>query len=179
MSRLPTIDPTQAEGEAKDLLDKTQAQLGRVPNLYRTMANGPAALDGYLSFRAALVRGKLTNQMREQLALLVAQENNCEYCVSAHMFRGQKIGISQDELTVNRDADAGDVKTAAALKFARAVSRAKGDVSDADFAAVRAAGWSDAEISEIVAHVALNVFSNYFNHIARPELDFPRVEVHA
>jgi uncharacterized peroxidase-related enzyme len=177
MSRLPTIDPTVANGAAKDLLDKTQAQLGRVPNLYRTMANAPAALDGYLSFRAALVRGLLSNQLREQLALLIAEENNCEYCVSAHSFRGQKIGLSPDELTANRRAEAGDAKTEAALRFARAVTQAKGAVSDTELAAVRAAGWSDAEIAEIVAHVALNAFSNYFNHVAQPALDFPRVAV--
>jgi uncharacterized peroxidase-related enzyme len=177
MSRLPTIDPSEAADETKALLEKTQAQLGRVPNLYKTMANAPAALDGYLSFRAALVRGKLTNQLREQIALLVAQENNCEYCVSAHTFRGQKIGLAPEELLANREAHAADDKTTAALRFARNVSRAKGDIPDADLAAVRSAGWSDAEISEMVAHVALNVFSNYFNHIAQPELDFPRVQM--
>jgi uncharacterized peroxidase-related enzyme len=175
MSRLPTLDPAVADGAAKELLEKTQSQLGRVPNLYRTMANGPAALDGYLSFRAALVRGKLSNQLREQLALLVAEENNCEYCVSAHNFRGQKIGIPQEELAANRRAEASDAKTAAALQFARAVTQARGAVSDTELAAVRTAGWSDAEIAEIVAHVALNAFSNYFNHVAQPELDFPRV----
>jgi uncharacterized peroxidase-related enzyme len=175
MSRLPMIDPGLAVGATKDLLDKTLAQLGRVPNLYRTMANAPAALDGYLSFRAALVRGALSDFLREQLALLIAEENNCEYCVSAHTFRGQKIGLSRDELAANRRAEAADPKTAAALQFARHVTRARGAVSDAELATVRAAGWSDSEIAEIVAHVALNTFSNYFNHVAMPVLDFPRV----
>jgi len=179
VSRLPTIDPTHASGTTKDLLDLTQAQLGRVPNLYRTMANAPAALNGYLSFRAALVGGELNNHLREQLALLIAEENACEYCVSAHVFRGQKLGLSADEIAANRQAGASDPTTAAALQFARAVTRARGAVSDRELSEVRAAGWSDAAIAEIVAHVALNTFSNYFNHVAQPALDFPRVEVAA
>jgi uncharacterized peroxidase-related enzyme len=177
MSRLVTIDPATASGPVKELLDKTQAQLGRIPNLYRTMANSPAALDGYLSFRAALVRGVLSSQLREQLALLIAAENHCEYCVSAHTFRGEKIGLSKTELTDNQQAQSGDAKTTAALRFARAIMNAKGDVTDAELDAVRSAGWNDTEIAEIVAHVALNIFSNYFNYVARPELDFLRVDV--
>src|SRR5438552_8138002 len=82
MSRLPTIDPAAADAAAKHLLARTEAQLGRLPNLYRTMANAPAALEGYLALRAALVRGRLGDVMREKLAVLVAEENSCEYCVS-------------------------------------------------------------------------------------------------
>ena len=115
--------------------------------------------------------------MREQLALLIAEENGCEYCVSAHMFRGSKLGLPTSELDATREAASEDPRTAAALHFARAVIVDKGDVTDDEIAAARAAGWSDEELSEIVAHVALNTFSNYFNHVARPELDFPRVEV--
>ncbi len=177
MPRFTMIDPANATGAAKVMLDQTQAQLGRVPNLYRAMANAPAALSGYLNFRGALVKGALENAMREQLALLVAEDNGCEYCVSAHVFRGRKIGICEGEIAANRHADAADPKTAAALKFARAVLASKGAVSDEALATARGAGWSDEELGEIVAHVALNVFSNYFNHVALPELDFPRVAV--
>jgi uncharacterized peroxidase-related enzyme len=176
VSRLPTVDPELALGTVKELLEKTRVQLGRVPNLYRTMANAPAALEGYLGFRAALVRGQLSDRLREQLALLLAEENGCDYCVSAHTFRGRKIGISREELIDNRHAEASDAKTAAALQFARAVNAAKGAVSDGEIASVRAAGWSDGELAEIVAHVALNAYSNYFAKLAQPVLDFPRIE---
>jgi len=176
MSRLPTIDSSNASAAAKVLLDQTQAQLGRVPNLYRTMANSPAGLEGYLLFRGALVRGELKPLLREQLALIVAEENHCTYCVSAHTFRGQKMGLSADELEANRRGEAADAKTAAALRFARSVVRDRGSVSEEEFAAVRTAGWSDSEIAEIVAHVALNTYSNIFNHVAQPTLDFPLVE---
>jgi uncharacterized peroxidase-related enzyme len=175
MSRIPLLDPRQATGPAKDLLDRTQAQLGRVPNLYRAMAQAPAALEGYLAFRAALGQGQLNPRLREQLALLVAEENACGYCVSAHVFRGTRMGIAPDELQANREGEAQDPKTAAALRFARRGLRARGAVSDLELDGARAAGWSDGEITEIVAHVALNSFSNAFSHLAQPELDFPAV----
>jgi uncharacterized peroxidase-related enzyme len=171
------IDPTASTGAIKELFDKTQKQLGRVPNLYRAMANAPAALEGYLNFRSALQSGQLNMKFREQLALLIAEDNGCEYCVSAHTFRGEKIGLSTEELSANRQAHSADPKSAAALHFARLVVAHKGNVVDDDVIVVRAAGWSDGEISEIVAHVALNIFSNYFSHVARPDIDFPRTEL--
>ncbi|MET4294665.1 putative peroxidase-related enzyme [Bradyrhizobium sp. LB8.2] len=177
MSRMPLVVAAEAKSEAKELLERTQAQLGRVPNLYRAMANSPAALDGYLSFRAALVRGRLDSRLREQLALLIAQANGCEYCVSAHSLRGSKIGIAEAELAANRQAQSDDPRVAAALAFAKTLIETRGRVDDRTLAAVREAHWSDEEITEVVAHVALNLFSNYFNHVAQPALDFPRVEV--
>ena len=173
MQRINLIDPAKATGRTKELLDRTQAQLGRVPNLYKAMANSAAALDGYLSFRSALVQGKLTASLREQIALLTAALNACEYCVSAHAFRGQKLGLLPEELALNQTAVASDPKINAALAFVKALNRKNGAVDTSEFAALKAAGWSDEEVGEIVAHVALNVFSNYFNHVAQPELDFP------
>ncbi|GAA0707646.1 carboxymuconolactone decarboxylase family protein [Dokdonella soli] len=177
MSRMPLVTPDAAQGEAAKLLERTQQQLGRIPNLYAAMANAPAALAGYLDFRAALVRGTLSTRLREQLALVVAEANGCEYCVSAHSFRGSKLGLSEPELVATRNAQSADPATAAALRFAVEVVATHGRVSDAALAAVRAASHDDKAIGEIVAHVALNTFSNYFNHVATPELDFPRVAV--
>ena len=141
------------------------------------MANSPSALGGYLAFRGVLVKGVLKTALREQLALLIAEDNGCEYCVSAHAFRGQKIGLTDEAIAKTRNAEAADEKSAAALRFARAVLATKGAVSDDALADARSAGCTDEELGEVVAHVALNVFSNYFNHVARPELDFPRVAV--
>jgi len=173
MQRFNLIDPAQAIGRAKELLDRTQAQLGRVPNLYKAMANSGAALDGYLSFRGALVQGKLTPSLREQIALLTAALNTCEYCVSAHAFRAQKLGLLPEELALNQSAVASDPKINAALVFVKALIAKNGAIDDSERAALKTAGWSDEETGEMVAHVALNVFSNYFNHVAQPELDFP------
>jgi uncharacterized peroxidase-related enzyme len=175
VSRLPQLTPDDATDRQRDLLDATRRQLGRVPNLYRTMANSPAALNGYLAFRAALAEGVLKPALREQLALLVAELNSCRYCVAAHSLRGAKLGMSDEVLLDVRSARHADPLTQAALQFARAVVAETGDVSDETLASARAAGITDAELAEVVAHVALNTYSNVFNHVAQPELDFPAV----
>lgn len=155
----------------------TKNQLGRLPNLYASMAQSPAALDGYLAFRGALGKGVLNVQMRERIALLTAAINDCGYCVSAHTFRGAKAGLSNDELSAAQKSQSGDLKTTAALQFVDALLQRHGLVTDEDFAKIKSQGWSDEEIGEIVAHVALNVFSNYFNHVAAPALDFPAAPI--
>jgi uncharacterized peroxidase-related enzyme len=167
--------PQLAE-DASELLDTTRRQLGRVPNLYAALANGPAALAGYLAMRDHLTRGDLTARLREQLALLVAQENHCTYCVSAHTLRGSKLGLTDEELARTRQAsDDSDPHADAVLRLARDIMHTEGRVDDAALADARKAGVTDAELAEIVAHVALNTLSNYFNHLAQPDLDFPEV----
>ncbi|MGW5572996.1 carboxymuconolactone decarboxylase family protein [Nocardia thailandica] len=177
MSRLPLLSPETGDAEQAELLAEVRRQLGRVPNLYAAMANSPATLRGYLALRQALTAGKLGARVREQLALLVAAENGCEYCVSAHTLRAEKMGFTPEAIAATRDARAADPHAEAVLRVAREVSRTGGRVSDEQLAAARAAGVSDAELAEIVGHVALNVLSNHFNHLARPELDFALVPV--
>ena len=171
MPRIPQLTEDPA-----GLFDKTRHQLGRVPNLYAALANGPAALAGYLAMRDHLTHGALRARLREQLALLVAQENHCTYCVSAHTMRGRKLGLTDEELARTREAsDDGDPHADAVLHLAREIIRTGGRVEDTVLAAVREAGVTDAELAEIVAHIALNTLSNYFNHLAQPDLDFPEV----
>lgn len=173
MTRLSAIDPATATGKAKTLLDDVQARLGLVPNLMRTLAHSPAALEGYLQLSGALGAGSLPVQTREQLALTVSQQNGCEYCLAAHAAIGGMVGLSSDQVRDARLATSSDPKTAALLRFAGRVLDERGRVSDADLTAVRAAEWDDAAITEVVAHVALNVLTNYFNHLAGTEVDFP------
>ena len=167
------IDPQTATGAAKELLDSTLKQLGRVPNLYRAMANSPKALGAYLEFRGALQGGLLDSAMCERIALLTAQLNDCDYCVAAHNFRGGKIGLSAQDLADTRLAQSSAPKIHAALVFVAELVRSKGAVAVSTHEAVLQTGWSPSEIGEMVAHVALNVFSNYFKQIANPALDFP------
>lgn len=173
MTRIASIDPDTANGRAKELLDATKTQLGRIPNLYRSLAQSPTALDGYLAFRGALGNGTLSVPMRERIALLTAAFNDCGYCVSAHTFRGAKVGLSASELIATQKSQSEDPKSAAALQFVDVLLQRRGLITDDDFAKVKSLGWSDEEVGEMVAHVALNVFSNYFNHVAAPALDFP------
>lgn len=167
------IDPETAVGQAAELLSDTRRQLGRVPNLYRAMANSPKALAAYLAFRGALQGGTLDVAMTERIALQVAQLNDCDYCVAAHFFRGQKIGLSPDELNAVRVSRHEDPKIHAALSFIVTLVKNQGALDDAARADIFAHGWTESEVGEIVAHVALNVFSNYFKHVAQPSLDFP------
>lgn len=179
MTRLAAIDPATAKGMAKELLDKIQKQLGMTPNMMRTMAQSPAVLDSYLGFNAALSRGALDAKLRECIAIVVAETNRCQYCLSAHTAIGKMVGLDEEELRGSRQSASSDPKTAAALKFARAVASRHGHVSDDDLRRVRQAGHTDAEVAEIIANVALNVFTNYFNLVVGTEVDFPKVELGA
>ncbi len=177
MPRLTVVDPEQAEGEAKRLLDRVDRALGATPNMMRAMAASPAVLDAYLSFSGALAKGRLSSAAAEQLALVTASENACGYCAAAHTVLGERAGVSEDDLRAGLLGEASEPKTAAALQFARTVIQTKGFVSDDDLATARAAGITDGEIGEIVGHVALNVFTNYFNSVGETEIDFPPVEL--
>jgi len=174
MPRLTPLEPATATGEAKELLDGIKAAFGMTPNMARTMARNPAVLKGWIELNGAL--GKtLTRELNEQIALAVAEENGCGYCLSAHTAIGGLVGVDEHELVHSRAGESADPKVAAALKFAQTVNNKRGDVSDDDLAQIRAAGYEDADIAAIVAHVALNVLTNYFNLVAQPVIDFPEV----
>jgi uncharacterized peroxidase-related enzyme len=175
MSRIPPVDRDTTNDSVRKNFDALQKQLGTVPNMMRAMAQSPAVLEGYLGFGAALRRGRLPAALQEQIALAVAESNSCDYCLSAHTALGRGAGLSDDQLIASREARASDSKAAAALQFARAVVERRGDVRDQDVASVRTAGYNDGDIAEIIAHVALNVFTNYFNRAAHTEIDFPLV----
>jgi uncharacterized peroxidase-related enzyme len=177
MPRISPVNPAAATGKAKQLLDAVQAKLGLTPNLMKTLAHAPAALEAYLNFNGALASGVLDSRFREQIALTVAQTNTCEYCLAAHTALGSLTGLSREEIAASREAQSPDAKRSAGLRFAHALVVQRGEVSDATLAKLRAAGYSDAEITEIVANVAVNIFTNYFNHVAQTEVDFPRVSV--
>jgi len=175
MPRLNPIDPANATGNTAQLLDTVQQKLGVVPNLLRTFANSPAVLEAYLGFSGALAGASLGAQLSEKIALTVAGANGCDYCASAHTAIGKGAGIPRDELERNLEGFSSDERTTVILDFAATIVEKRGLVSDTDVAAVRAAGVSDAEIAEIVAAVALNLFTNYFNHVAGTDIDFPVV----
>jgi uncharacterized peroxidase-related enzyme len=175
MPRLNAIQPEQASGRAKELLDAVQAKLKITPNMTRVMANSPAVLQGYLSFSGALAEGALDTRLRELIAVEVAEQNSCQYCLSAHMAIGKMTGLSGAELDMARSASSASPKTTAALVFARQLVAEKGQISDVEIEAVRRAGYPDGEIAEIIAHVALNTFTNYFNNAAGVEVDFPKI----
>lgn len=173
--RIQPINPAEAQGQTKRLLDGVAAQLGSVPNIFKTFAQSPAVLAGYLSFSGALTRGKLDAGLREQIALTVAGANGCDYCASAHSFLAKAAGVDSDEVVRNLQGEADDPRTGAALQFAQALVVKRAQMTDSELEAVRSAGFSDEEVVEIIANVAANLFTNYFNHIAGTDIDFPPV----
>jgi uncharacterized peroxidase-related enzyme len=174
MERITPVNLQTAQGRARELLDAVKAKLGIVPNMTRSMAVSPAVLEAYLGFSGALGHGVLPARVREQLALDVSEVNCCDYCVSAHSAVGKRAGLTDQELLDSRRGASADPKTDVLLRFARTVVAKRGVVDDADVAAVRAAGYGDSEITEVVAHVALNIFTNYFNNVAGTTIDFPK-----
>jgi uncharacterized peroxidase-related enzyme len=166
-----------APAAAQPLLSGVKAKLGSVPNLFRLLAVSPAALEGYLGLSGALGKGSLDVRTRERIALAVAEFNGCGYCTSAHAFIGKNLaGLSDAEIAANRNGSSTDDRAAAAVRFAIKVVETRGQVTDADVAAIRVAGYSDAEVIEVVLHVALNTLTNYVNEVAETTIDFPAVQ---
>lgn len=176
MARIYQVENNEATGKARDLLEGVQKALGVTPNMMKTMANSPAVLEGYLGLNTAL-GSTLNAKLREQIALITAETNGCGYCASAHTALGKLAGLTDEQTIAARQGVGGDPRADAALKFAKTVLEKRGKVSDDDIEAVKAVGFTDANIAEIVAHVALNVFTNYFNEVAKTEIDFPKVEI--
>ncbi len=175
MSRIPTPESIEAApAAARPLLEAVKAQLGKVPNMHRLIANSPASLDGYLAFSGALGKGELAPSTRHKIALAVANVNGCDYCDSAHSFISSVMMKAQDdEIGLNRTGRSADPKADAAIVLARKITVSRGAVSVADIEAARAAGLSDSVLVEIVAQVTANVFTNYINEVFKTEIDFP------
>ena len=174
MERITPVNPHAAPGRARELLDAVKAKLGIIPNMTRSMAVSPPVLEAYLGFIGALGHGVLPARVREQLALNIGEANDCDYCVSAHCVLGKGAGLTEQDVLDSRRGASADPKTDVLLGFARKLVANRGLVDDADIAAVREAGFGDAEIAEVVAHVGLNVFTNYFNNVAGTPIDFPK-----
>ena len=173
MARLTQISPEAASGRARELLDAVEDRLGLVPNMTRAMANSPAASTATCSSAGHWARAALPAKVREQIALAVAQANGCDYCLAAHSAVGRMVGLTADQIRDSRLGTAVDPKADALIRFALKVVDARGRVDDTDLEEVRRAGFDDAAIAEVVANVALHVFTNYFNRLAGTDLDFP------
>lgn len=179
MSRLTVLARDEAPVESQLLLNGVFKALGVVPNMFRVFAQSPAALGALVSLVGANSK-MLDVKTRERIAIAVAQVNGCDYCLSAHTYIGTKLAkISPQDAALNRKASSTDAKAAAAVAFAAKVTETRGHVSDADIAAVKAAGYSEAQIVDIVTLVAENVLTNYLNEVAKTEIDFPVVPVAA
>lgn len=173
MSRITVPSLENAPEASKPILNAVQKQLGSVPNLFRLAALSTAALTGLTGLNAALSKA-LDVKTRERIAIATAEVNGCDYCLSAHAWLGKNLAkLTPAEIELNRKGHSSDQKADAAVQFATRVAESRGKVSDAELAAVRLAGFTDAQIIEIVAVVAENVLTNFINNVARTDIDFP------
>ena len=173
MSRIQTLSSEHADEKTRDLFSNVQAKLGTVPNMMRAMGNSPAALAAYLQFSGQLGSGVLTSRQRELIALAVGQTNSCDYCLAAHSALGKMAGLSAEQIADARRGEAVDSADDVLVKLAVKLVQRQGHVADEDLAEAREHGFGDDAIAEIVANVALNIFTNYFNHVADTDVDFP------
>ena len=179
MSRLPLVDPAATTPERKAMLDDIHGAFGATPNMFRAVANSPAALRMMWGAFGALGGGTLSPKLGEQIAVAIADRNRCEYCLAAHTVLGRKAGASAEEMSRAQAGESGDPKTAAALAFALKVVEGRGQVADADVQRLRDNGYGDEQVMEILAHVALNIFTNYTNVAFGVPVDFPAVALRA
>jgi uncharacterized peroxidase-related enzyme len=175
MSRLAIPARDDVPEASKPILDAVHKQLDVVPNMFRLIAQSPAALQGFTANNGALTK-TLDVKTRERIALAVAQVDGCNYCLSAYSYLGLNLAkISPEEVALNRKGESGDAKADAAVRFAAKVVRERGHIADTDIKAVRDAGFSDGQIVEILAVTAENIFTNLLNVVAETDIDFPVV----
>lgn len=177
MSRIPLVNPKDSTDERQRILGQIHSAFGATPNMFRAVANSTAALKSMWGSFGALGGGVIAPKLGEQIAVAIANRNACEYCLAAHTALGRKAGASGDEMSAAQDGQSQDPKTAAALRFALRVVEGRGQVETADVEALRGAGFNDEEIVEILAHVALNLFTNYVNVAFAVPVDFPGVKL--
>lgn len=176
MSRINTLPTENVPSDTKKLFDQVHAKLGRVPNLMQTLGHSPSALRGYLSLNESLSHGTLTAKDRERIALAVAEHNGCDYCLAAHSAIGKMVGLNPNQIAESRNGYASDSKADALLRFVQRVLASNGQIDDSDLEQFRAEGYSDGDVAEVIAHISLSVLTNFFNNVAKTEVDFPEVE---
>lgn len=175
MNRIALIDTATASPDVKPTLEQIQRALGATPAMFRAVANSPAALKSMWASFGALGAGTLGARLGELIAVAVAQRNGCAYCLAAHHALGLNAGATESELTAAQDGHSRDARTQAAIRFALKLVDARGQVSAVELQALRGAGFSDAQVVEVIAHVALNLFTNYANIALDTPVDFPAV----
>lgn len=177
MSRINLVTHEQADEKQLALYQAIEQQLGLVPNFLKVFANSPAALEAFLGLHTIAQTGALDAKTKERIALGLAEQNACQYCVSAHTAIGKSVGLTGDEMVANRQGSSQDAKAAIAVKLARSLAEHNGEVATSELLEIRNAGFNDAEIVEIITHVGMNVLTNILGKASQVAIDFPKVEL--
>ena len=177
MSRLHVDGIENATGATAEVYAQLKKAIGSVPNTFAAIgAHGPDALKAILLADSVLASGSLSKRDQETIKLVISGVAGCDYCVAAHSLLGKMAGLKPDELKgIRSSTSTGDAKRDALVRFVRRLARTSGTVSEADFEAIKAAGYSDAQLVEISLAFATTVFTNVFNRINDTEIDFPAV----
>ena len=175
MSYIPALSRSQADAATGATLDAVQAKLGVLPNMFLTLAHTPVALNAYMQLSGVTATGQLDARQRERIALAVAQANECGYCLAAHGAIGQMVGLSAEQIAHARRGQAETPRDAAVLTLAKRIVETRGHVPAAELDAFKATGFDDATILEVLVNVVLNILTNYTNHIAGTQIDFPQL----
>lgn len=177
MSRINLVTTEQANEQQLALYTEIEKQIGIVPNFLKVFANSPVALQAFLGLHTIASEGELDAKTKERIALGLAEQNACQYCVSAHTAIGKSVGLTTDEINANRAGSSQDAKAAVAVKFARSLAENNGEVNTSELLEIRGVGYSDAEVVEIITHVGMNILTNILGKASRVEIDFPKVEL--
>ncbi len=177
MTRITLIDPQNATGTTSVQLAEIKAAFGIVPNMFKAVANSPAALASMWGSFGVLGSGRLGAKLGEQIAVAIADRNACHYCLAAHTGLGRKAGATAEEMAESQAGRSADPRTEAALQFAIKVVETRAGVTADDVEVLRASGFDDGEVVEIIAHIALNLFTNYINVALNVPVDFPGVKL--
>lgn len=177
MARIHLVSGESANPEQQRLFEAIRSQLGMVPNFLRAFANSPAALNAFLGLHSIAGAGSLDPRTRERIALALAQQNSCEYCLSAHTAIGRKAGLDNAEMQANRSGSSDDETAAVAVRFARSLVTHMGDITTGELQEMRDAGYGESDIVEVITHVGMNLLTNLLGKAGRIDIDFPRVEL--
>lgn len=175
MVRIPPVAKEKADSQTQSLFELIAKKLGKIPNIFQTMGNSPIVLESFLKLSESAEKTSLSPKLREQIALAVGQANQCQYCLSAHSLIGKSAGLSAEEILLSRKAESHDAKTKVILSFVKQVIDKRAHISNQDLSMLKNVGISDKEVIEILFVIFVNIFTNYFNHIADPAIDFPEV----
>lgn len=177
MSKIELKNPNDTTGKQAEIFSQIHNTFGVIPNMFKAIGNSEAALESMWTSFGALSKGNLGTKLGEQIAVLVADINRCEYCLAAHTLLGQKAGATPQEMAAAQAGESSEERTQAALHFTKAIIQKKAGISTKDVEDIKKAGFTDGEIAEIMAHVALNIFTNYTNIAFDVPVDFPKVNL--
>jgi uncharacterized peroxidase-related enzyme len=174
MPRTTALKPEQVPEDSKATLDAFTRTIGFTPNMLATFAKSPLAFNAWASLRGSLNK-VLDLKTRETISLAVSEMNGCNYCLAVHSLAANMAKLPPDEIILARKGHATDPKRDVAVQFSRKVIETRGQVSDADLKTVRDAGYTDANVMEIVALVAMYSLTNFLNNVFDPDKDYPAV----